>query len=1705
MPLTSTNFTAGKMNKSLDERLIPPGEYIDAMNVRLGSTETTEIGAVENSMGNTILTNLEYANAPLGSPRTIGVYEDGINETLYWFVNDEANPNSPTGKVDLILSFNTNTGSLTYHVISTSVLNFDKDYLITGVNKIENLLFFTDDINPPRVINVGRAYDTPVGGIDTIFEEEDVSVIVKPPGYEDFDPSLIPPEAPPLGCPHVAMKRLVGQENYMETRFLSFAYRYRYEDGGYSAVSLFSSPAFQPQAFQFSIQDYTNAGMKNQYNACDITFSTGSRRVIEIDLLYKQTTSNVINIIKRFNKQEFGWADNGFETLQFANSEIYTTLGSDELLRLYDNVPRTAKAQTIQGKRLIYANYVDGYDMTFTEGGTKVQLDYNTQPLYKEITGEAIGDGSSNPIVSSSTYGIGGIGSQGQTVLTWDLTNANPPGGGVILAGTTFNFRFSIEQVVASGQGNGPEWFPGGGNTFQQPSPFNISMSFICPVNYNNVTDMCASPEFEDRIGGTVTSPLQTLYPCNDSAAGGTLSDKFYGAAVTPMTATNFVLISGGITAGDQCTLLTFPLTCSTAIITSGTTDAATPGQLTNTLIDFGLAGVVAGDIIMDMSTGLIATVTTTPVSPQDFLLLTPGDGGELTLVDSGVNYQIVSGAGSGSPCTPAGFNFTALAGGFSVQVPATQYYYDDNAGNVSNAFLSYKFIAYGCSAGYLTTSDTGSLHSNRDYETGIVYMDEYGRSSTVLVSNTNTCFIEPAWSVYKNRIKVELLSLPPYWAKKYKFVVKPSEGTYMTIYSNLFYPQDGTGVGGAALLNDPSLVWFKLEGNNQNLVEVGQELIVKVDTAGAVLSEQKCTVLAVESFGTKEITGKSLKGLYMCLKPSGWTIEATQQNYYRGTKDKEASDTGDCTDGCINNYDLNDDASPRVPYTIPAGSTIRIRIHNWRGGGGGSCDSKDLSYDKTFVSTADYPNFWSWSVGDDLQGQMTCGQASNCNETDISFNPALTSGSACTYVCFHSIQQVRQLSNGEMYFSMSCGIPSCWEWFEYYNGHCSLLLEVSRGGALLAWETVPLDADPNLFYDASDLLDIAPLVPGGQPYHQANKTFIPASDSYILADGSQDQGPGVDLRTVLDFYNCYTFGNGIESFRIQDSPAGKTFNLGERVLAVSNQDFKEADRFAGMTYSGVYSGAANSNNLNEFNLGLVNFKDCEVGFGPIMKLHSRETDILCLQEDRISYVLASKNVITDSTGGGAIASVPQVLGTQIARIEEYGISFNPESFAAWGYDMFFTDTKRGAVINLRGSGQGSDQLQVVSNAGMHSWFRERFNAELTTQKLGGYDPYMKEYVLSANGNPVPIPIPKVPCGQAIVQMAGSATITYEVDLGLVIGVVDVPYVITSGSITINIEWNGTTYTSGAVSSNGSFSFNKSCNTPSTAMVEIIPSVVSNYNVTVECPPEVPVTVFQVVINTENYDTESTHIGYNWTDSCGAISPFTTIATILTLPQAALWETQTGIKSLGIFPHDGADIIMRIQKIAPDNFDFDPARHKLRAIAGNTLYADTGAGRQAMLAASFYSVNVQNPSPGTYSANMGSVLSPGDQYLYLIWDLRLISNMVLCKCDASLLEACCICGPTLPCPTCWFGPQTSNLAQACATDTDHAGSQQLGFSGSTGGLPNIGNIVYNSTTCYSGTPVSGVYIVDANSPATSSPKNWIEINNIGVVINTGTC
>ena len=38
-------FVQGKMNKDLDERLVPNGQYRDAQNIQISSSESSDVGA----------------------------------------------------------------------------------------------------------------------------------------------------------------------------------------------------------------------------------------------------------------------------------------------------------------------------------------------------------------------------------------------------------------------------------------------------------------------------------------------------------------------------------------------------------------------------------------------------------------------------------------------------------------------------------------------------------------------------------------------------------------------------------------------------------------------------------------------------------------------------------------------------------------------------------------------------------------------------------------------------------------------------------------------------------------------------------------------------------------------------------------------------------------------------------------------------------------------------------------------------------------------------------------------------------------------------------------------------------------------------------------------------------------------------------------------------------------------------------------------------------------------------------------------------------------------------------------------------------------------------------------------------------------------------------------------------------------------------
>ena len=142
MPEIKNNFHKGIMNKDLDERLVPNGQFRDAMNVQVSTSEGSEVGTVQNILGN------ERVEQVVGTGyKCIGAVTDEKNDVLYWFVTSD--------DTDAVIEYHDN-GTVTPILVDVNknVLEFDSGNIITGINIIDNLLFWTDNVNEPKKINI---------------------------------------------------------------------------------------------------------------------------------------------------------------------------------------------------------------------------------------------------------------------------------------------------------------------------------------------------------------------------------------------------------------------------------------------------------------------------------------------------------------------------------------------------------------------------------------------------------------------------------------------------------------------------------------------------------------------------------------------------------------------------------------------------------------------------------------------------------------------------------------------------------------------------------------------------------------------------------------------------------------------------------------------------------------------------------------------------------------------------------------------------------------------------------------------------------------------------------------------------------------------------------------------------------------------------------------------------------------------------------------------------------------------------------------------------------------------------------------------------------------------------------------------------------------------------------------------------------------
>jgi hypothetical protein len=1471
MAKVTRNFMKGRMNKIADQRVLPDGEYANAMNVRMGSTENSELGALENTKGNLPLTSLIYTNgtALSANAKCIGAIEDSARETIYWFVHDPNFTVGATGKLDLIVSYNVSTKILTYNVISINdgtgtktTLNFNPAYLITGVNILDDLLFFTDDYNAPRYININRNYANPVSNIDQINAE-----------------SLLVIKKPPVQAPAVQPIATSGQENYLDTRFICFAYRYRYIDNEFSATSQWSQPAFVPKPFEFSTSSYLNEGMTNLCNSAIVTYNTGGPLVVGIDLLFKRADGNVIKVIERLDKANLGLANNTDYQFTFSNSKIFTILSESELLRLYDNVPLYAKSQTIMGNRLMYGNYIEGYDLV-DAFGVPLKLEYTVG-----LTSEPIGYTVLTDDAVNGTYSINGSRTVVDSVVTFDLV------GQALNSGSIISLDVTLSHSVFSGQ-----------TPFPTSTTTNVDINFVFNLSkdYASVFALATSAEFQNAVG-TIGNIQTVANACN----GITFTDAFNCAIPSPL---------GGLLKKA-----------------SGISAVAQP------------IGIV-----------------TTPASSS------------------------------------IGFQFPAMQFVNNLTTP-TQTVYE-----------YYEVVS--SSATFQEIANNQSLHSNRDYEIGIVYMDEYNRSSTALVSPNNTQHVACGLSASQNSLQVTIppSQVPPYWAKRYKFVIKSDLHDYETIYSSIFF-------------QDPisNSAYFLLEGENVRKVEVGDRLIVKSDSSGAssgcvyatVLekSSQSANFIEIPSELDPSVMISIPAGVYMKMNPNNFNIVTDELAIIApGLIGVTENTPGDypILYYPMNYYDTV--TSAWIDYTVPTGSKVVVSFKQFRAGVGNDCEERTNTLIKTFTSSKTYDNMYDWFVGDSISqylndGERYAGAGAPVPDNEFVATIATTAGDIPTDLITNYYKFYRNASTNQLQL-MVTGTERCSGIFAGDSRASNVQVDITvfRAEKNIVFETEPLETLPDVFFENE-------------------MSFAITSGNHM--GNIQNQNIATNTPAIVDtkFFNCFAFGNGIESYKIRDSIVGTTFNFGNRVTTVSEQDYQQAHRFADITYSGIFNAESNVNKLNEFNLGLLNFKRLEVSFGNIQIMDGRQTDVLVLQEDKISYVLTGKNLLSDSTGGGAVTSVPEVLGTQIARSEKYGISFNPESYVQWGYNRYFTDVKRGAVLEIKGDSYSQDQLVVISEMNMRTWFRDNFNETFNTQKIGGFDPYSNEYVLSINSIALPSNEQCLDCGISqeltlATPLATPKTFTYCVDLGAIVGASIINYSVSSigtgANFTISVNYNGVVTTSGVVTTGGTLTFNKNLISVETATITITYIGAITLNVLANCPTATTLSIVQIVL-TNDYDSENAiHVQYKFTNGA-YVSPVQSSFVIFesgsSIPLVSKYSITSNLIGTAAVPPAGSTMSLITNKIDSDSFIFDPATDKFKYYTSNTLYNNVSSELLALLSLA----TTATPNQGGGDLNFANFTVPSlSNYLYLIWDFRQSTSVSLRYSATTARDACCVASPT---------------------------------------------------------------------------------------------
>jgi hypothetical protein len=442
MPKLNNNFLKGKMNLDLDDKIIPKGEYREAGNISVTKSEGSDSGTVEQLKGFEKITNFS-SDSSLDGSAVIGAYFDNNKKRIIFFTTDFQIPSNQYDSINKVFypGFDNlpgqpggvpmapptalcsiycwEKGSATAaKIVTGSFLNFSITHPINNINIIEDQLFWTDNLNQPRKINISTAKTTP-----TFYNaEHKISVAKFAPV---FAPMLLDYTYSSAGVPTGAFSNVSSMnesaaasidKDYLKEKFVRFSYRFRFSDGEYSTMAPFTNTCFVPKSAlisadeekeiaesgEVSFYDTTSGqekGMINKINQIDIYIKMPSQQpaydydITGLEILYKQSDEQSVKSLELVNLvggNENMPSDGMYKYVY--NSILPTkTLPEKQITRVYDNVPYRAETQEMSGNRIMYGNFQQDRDLIKTNGvaGLNYVANYNVKYNDSAITREA--------------------------------------------------------------------------------------------------------------------------------------------------------------------------------------------------------------------------------------------------------------------------------------------------------------------------------------------------------------------------------------------------------------------------------------------------------------------------------------------------------------------------------------------------------------------------------------------------------------------------------------------------------------------------------------------------------------------------------------------------------------------------------------------------------------------------------------------------------------------------------------------------------------------------------------------------------------------------------------------------------------------------------------------------------------------------------------------------------------------------------------------------------------------------------------------------------------------------------------------------------------------------------------------------------------------------------------------------------------------